>query len=65
MTVVVDELDDRVGGTYSGMPARLYVVDHQGRIAYKSGRGPFGFKPWEMEQALIMACMEAETTRKP
>lgn len=59
MTVVVDELDDRVGGTYSGMPARLYVLDRHGRIAYKGGRGPFGFKPWEMEQALIMACMEA------
>lgn len=60
MTVVVDDLDDRVGGTYSGMPARLYVLDSQGRIAYKSGRGPFGFKPWEMEQALILACLEAE-----
>ncbi|MCS6978200.1 MAG: deiodinase family protein [Gemmatales bacterium] len=63
MTVVVDELDDRVGGTYSGMPARLYILDHEGRIAYKSGRGPFGFKPWEMEQALIMACIETEAAR--
>jgi hypothetical protein len=36
------------------MPARLYVIDTEGKIAYKSGRGPFGFKPGEMEQALVL-----------
>ncbi len=51
MPLVVDGIDDPVGSTYSGMPARLYVIDSQGKVAYKSGRGPFGFKSGEMEQA--------------
>ena len=29
----------------SGMPDRLYIIDRSGRVAYKGGRGPFGFKP--------------------
>jgi hypothetical protein len=29
-------------------------------VAYKSGRGPFGFKPGEMEQALAFALLEAK-----
>jgi thiol-disulfide isomerase/thioredoxin len=58
MVVVVDDITDPAGTAYSGMPARLYVVDSKGKVAYKSGRGPFGFKPGEMEQALAMALLE-------
>jgi hypothetical protein len=65
MPVVVDDLSDPVGTAYSGMPARLYVIDAKGTIAYKSGRGPFGFKPGEMEQALLMSLLEAEAPPKP
>jgi hypothetical protein len=56
--VVVDEINDRVAHTYSGMPERLYVIDQQGRIAYKGGRGPKGFKPNEMETALVMVLLD-------
>jgi hypothetical protein len=62
MPLVVDELDDRVGRVFSGMPDRLYVIDRQGRVAYKSGRGPFGFKPGEMEQALILLLLDEAGT---
>jgi Iodothyronine deiodinase len=58
MPMVVDDLDDHVGHLYSGMPDRLYVLDRQGRVAYKSGRGPFGFLPGEMEQALVMTLLD-------
>lgn len=58
MPVVVDDVDDTVGHAYSGMPARLYVIDRAGKVAYKSGRGPFGFRPGEMEQALAMCLVE-------
>jgi hypothetical protein len=54
MPMLVDTIDDRVGARYSGMPSRLYVIDRQGKVAYQSGRGPFGFKPDEMEQSLIL-----------
>ena len=58
LPVLVDELNDPVGHAYSGMPARLYVIDARGIVAYKSGRGPFGFRPREMEQALVMTLMD-------
>ncbi len=61
MRVFVDELDDRVGNLYSGMPGRLYVIDANGKVAYQSGRGPFGFRAGEMEQALVLSLLEAET----
>jgi alkylhydroperoxidase family enzyme len=66
MPLLVDEMDDRVGHAYSGMPDRLYVIDRQGKVAYKGGRGPFGFKPGEMEQSIIMLLLdEAAPEDKP
>lgn len=61
--MVVDSMDDRVGHAYSGMPDRLYIIDKWGKVAYKGGRGPFGFKPAEMEQSLIMLLMEENGVR--
>jgi hypothetical protein len=58
MPFLVDAIDDPVGGRYSGMPSRLYVIDRTGKVAYKSGRGPFGFKPLEAEQALIWTLLD-------
>ncbi len=58
--LLVDDIDDTVGNAYSGMPARLYVIDPEGKVAYKSGRGPFGFKPEEMEQALLMLKLDLD-----
>jgi len=62
--MVVDEMDDRVGHAYSGMPDRLYLIDREGRVAYKSGRGPFGFKPSELEQALVMLLLDQELQQR-
>lgn len=63
MPMVVDSIDDRVGHAYSGMPDRLYIVDKWGKVAYKGGRGPSGFKPSEMEQSLIMLLLEENGRR--
>jgi alkylhydroperoxidase family enzyme len=65
MPLVVDEMDDRVGHAYSGMPDRLYLIDRKGRIAYKGGRGPFGFKPGELEQSLVMLLLEDTSAQRP
>jgi hypothetical protein len=65
MPLVVDGIDDAVGHAYSGMPDRLYVIDRAGKVAYKSGRGPFGFKPGEMEQALAMLLLDEAGPAKP
>jgi hypothetical protein len=60
MPLLVDEIDDRVGHAYSGMPGRFYVIDRDGKIAYKSGRGPFGFRPAELEQSLVMLLIDQQ-----
>ena len=56
--MLVDGIDDPVGARYSGMPSRLYLIDRHGKVAYKSGRGPFGFKPAELEQSLLLLLEE-------
>jgi thiol-disulfide isomerase/thioredoxin len=56
--MLVDTIDDSVGARYSGMPGRLYLIDREGKIAFKSGRGPYLFKPSELEQSLVMLLQE-------
>jgi hypothetical protein len=63
--MLVDTIDDPVNRQYCGVPSRLYLVDRQGKIAYKSGRGPFGFKPGEMEQSLVLLLQQEATTTSP
>jgi hypothetical protein len=60
MPVLVDEIDDRVGHAYSGMPDRLYIIDKNGLVVYKGGRGPFGYNVPEMEQSLIMNLLDVK-----
>jgi type I thyroxine 5'-deiodinase len=59
-TMVVDEIDNRVGQAYDAAPDRLYVIDREGRVAYRGGPGPFGFNPSEMEQTLMLMLLEQE-----
>ncbi len=49
---LVDDMTNAVDQAYAALPDRLYLIDAQGRIAYKSGRGPMGFKPQELETAI-------------
>ncbi len=50
--VALDPIDDRVGKAFAAWPERIYVVGTGGRILYKGGMGPFGFKPEEAEAPL-------------
>lgn len=45
-------MDNTTDLAYSALPDRLYLVGTDGRIAYKSGRGPMGFRPDELEAAI-------------
>jgi hypothetical protein len=56
--MLVDTIDDSVGARYSGMPGRLYLIDREGKVAFKSGRGPYLFKPAELEHALVMLLVD-------
>ncbi len=49
---VVDGFENSTEKAYTGWPDRIYLIDRQNRVAYKSKPGPFGFKPDELEQAL-------------
>jgi Iodothyronine deiodinase len=60
---LVDKIDDSVNDTYCGLPSRLYLIDRSGKVGYKSGRGPFGFNPAELEQSLILLLREATMGR--
>jgi type I thyroxine 5'-deiodinase len=46
--MLVDPIENPANQVYAGWPERLYVVDEQGRIAYKGDPGPFGYHPEEV-----------------
>lgn len=50
---VVDDFQNSTENAYTGWPDRLYIVDRDGRVAYKSKAGPFGFKPGELAETLV------------
>ena len=52
LPAVVDRFDDAVERAYTGWPDRLYLIDKNGRVAFKSRPGPFGFKPDALDAAL-------------
>jgi Iodothyronine deiodinase len=59
--VLVDEIDDRVARVYSGFPDRFYIIDRNGKVAYKSGRGPRSFKTDQLEQSLVLLLLDEAT----
>lgn len=52
LPALLDGLDNRVERAYTGWPDRLYIVGADGRIAFKSAPGPFGFSTEALESAL-------------
>ncbi len=52
---LLDDFRNTTEIAYTAWPDRLYVIDMSGRIAYKSGAGPYGFKPAEAAVALARA----------
>ena len=63
MPLLVDTIDDQVNRAYSGFPDRLYLIDRQGKVAYKGGRGPFGYKPRQLEQNLLLMLLEEKMAK--
>ena len=49
---LVDGMDNTVEQAYTGWPDRLYLIDREGRVVYKSRPGPFGFEPAGLEAAM-------------
>jgi hypothetical protein len=49
---LVDRMENTTEAAYTGWPDRLYVIDRDGRVAYKSATGPFGFEPTGVAETL-------------
>jgi thiol-disulfide isomerase/thioredoxin len=49
---LVDDMGNAAADAYTAWPTRLYVVDRDGKIAFKSRPGPFGFEAEGLGQAL-------------
>ena len=52
LKVVIDDMKDTAGTAYSAHPDRLYLVGKAGKIAFAGERGPRGFRPDELEDAI-------------
>ncbi len=52
---LVDDMQNTAQKAYAGWPDRFYVIDKAGKVAYKGGPGPGGFRPAEAEEALKKA----------
>jgi hypothetical protein len=50
--ILLDDVDDAVASAYGGWPDRLALISVDGRVAYLSEVGPFGFKPEELAHAI-------------
>jgi len=50
--MLVDDIDNPVARAYTAWPTRFYVVDQDGRTAFKSRPGPFGFEAAPLREAL-------------
>ena len=50
--MVLDDLSNEVDEAYSALPERLYVIDAEGTIVWRSGPGPWGFDLDGFEAAL-------------
>ena len=50
--MLVDRLDDAVNKAWAAWPERLYVVDIDGTVVYRGGKGPMDFKPDELADML-------------
>ena len=49
---VLDEFDNPTEQAYTAWPDRIYLINQQGRVVFKSKPGPFGFKSAELAAAL-------------
>ena len=52
LPALVDDMKDTANNAYRAWPDRLYLVGKDGKIAYHGGRGPFGFKPEELDASI-------------
>lgn len=53
MPMLLDDMSNEVDRKYAALPERLFVLDPDGVVTYRSEMGPFGFKPEEWRLAIV------------
>jgi hypothetical protein len=49
---LIDDMENTTERNYTAWPDRIYLIDEEGRVAFKSEAGPFGFKTESLSDAL-------------
>jgi iodothyronine deiodinase-like protein len=52
LPAALDEFENATESAYTGWPDRLYLINRDGTVAYKSTPGPFGFHPDDLKAAI-------------
>jgi hypothetical protein len=52
MPTVIDKIDNAVEVAYAGYPDRIFILDTEGVVQFKTKPGPRGFRPAEAVDAL-------------
>jgi len=60
---VLDEFGNSTEAEYTAWPDRIYLIDRNGSVAFKSKAGPFGFHP-ELLAAALARVAPGTTARK-
>ncbi|MBL4844973.1 MAG: hypothetical protein JKY65_05570 [Planctomycetes bacterium] len=55
LPLLIDDMRNTTEKKYRGWPDRLFLIGKDGRVVYRGGRGPWGFKP-----ALLQAAIKKE-----
>ena len=64
---LVDTMEPSIGNTYNAFPNRVYLLDTEGRIAYRGVKGPRGANVHESELELrkLLGITEGSPVTKP
>ena len=52
MPMLLDDMTNQIEEAYRAWPDRLFVLDAEGRITFRSAQGPQGFYPEDWEAAI-------------
>jgi|RhiMethySRZTD1v2_1073278.scaffolds.fasta_scaffold711441_2 type I thyroxine 5'-deiodinase len=52
MGALIDDVGDSANLAYDAWPDRLFLIDREGRVAFRSPPGPYGFEIGELGKAI-------------
>jgi type I thyroxine 5'-deiodinase len=58
---ILDGIENKTERAYTGWPDRLYLIGTDGRVAFKTAPGPYGFSTSGLQQALERVAHTANT----